>query len=297
MQKYRTAGFLLFFAGFVLLVTLIMQPIEIYYGGNIAFLFPKGIIALRERNLLFFIQILMLLVVIPVYILTFVFSWKYHADNKKAKYDPKLQDSLLAEYIWWSFPFIITLIIGALTWVETYELDPYKPIESDKKPIKIQVVALQWKWLFLYPEEKIATVNFLQVPEKTPIQFELTSDAPMNSFWIPQLAGQIYAMPNMKTKLNIIADTVGEYRGSSANISGEGFSGMHFITKVTSEEDYNQWVQTSKQEKNALSFEEYQNLAHPSKDNPVATYQLKTENLFDQIFLKYAPPNHQSMNE
>ena len=130
--------------------------------------------------------------------LTFIFSWKYRSDNTKAKYDPDLVDNRLAEYLWWGIPFVFTVIVGVLTWVKTYQLDPYKPLEHDKKPMTIQVVALQWKWLFIYPEEKIASVNFLQFPKDVPIHFEITADAPMNSFWIPHLGGQIYAMPKMR---------------------------------------------------------------------------------------------------
>ena len=177
------------------------------------------------------------------------------------------------------FPLVMTLIVGGFTWVKTHELDPYKPIESDKKPMTIQVVALQWKWLFIYPEEKIATVNFVQFPKDTPIRFEITADAPMNSFWIPHLGGQIYAMPKMKTELNLIANETGDFRGSSANLSGEGFAGMHFITRASSEEDYhNGW----KQQKNRTSpryFEEYKKLAAPSQNNPVEIYQLKDEEI------------------
>ena len=179
-----------------------MQPLSIlHFGSSIVMLFPKGKIATEERNLLFIIQILMLLVIIPVYILTFIFSWKYSVKNPKGKYDPDLVDNTIAEYIWWGLPLIMVLIVSILTWIKTYELDPYKPLASSTKPMTIQVVALQWKWLFIYPEEKIATVNFVQFPKQTPIHFEITSDAPMNSFWIPSLGGQIYAMPKMKTEL------------------------------------------------------------------------------------------------
>jgi cytochrome o ubiquinol oxidase subunit 2 len=153
------------------------------------------------------------------------------------------------------------------------------------------VVALQWKWLFLYPEEKIATVNFVQFPKQTPIHFEITADAPMNSFWIPRLGGQIYAMPKMKTELYLMADEDGDFRGSSANLSGEGFSGMTFIARAASNEDYEKWVESAKQSSNQLSLEEYRKLAAPSKDNLVGIYQLKEENLFEQIIMKYMSPS------
>lgn len=283
--------YMLLFTGLILLVILIMQPLEVYHFRDyIAVLFPKGIIALEERNLLFIIQALMLLIIIPVYILTFVFSWKYRADNPQGKYDPDLVDNRIAEYIWWGVPCVITLIIAVLTWVKTHELDPYKPIESKNKEMTIQVVALQWKWLFIYPEENIASVNFLQIPKDIPIRFEITADAPMNSFWIPHLGGQIYAMPKMKTVLNLIANDVGDFRGSSANISGEGFSGMTFITRASTEEEYHQWVATAKQSSKILSSAEYKTLAAPSQNNPVEIFQLKEDALFDKVIDKYMHP-------
>jgi len=267
-----------------------MQPLTIRYSGNIAILFAKGVIAIKERNLLFIIQAIMLLIVIPVYILTFIFSWKYRAHNVKAKYTPDWDDNRLAEYIWWGIPCLLTLIIAVLTWVKTYELDPFKPIASDKKSMTIQVVALQWKWLFIYPEEKIATVNFVQFPKQTPIHFEITADAPMNSFWIPQLGGQIYAMPKMKTELYLLADEIGDFQGSSANLSGEGFAGMHFLAKATTEEEFHQWVHTAQQSSYALNVQEYNKLALPSQNNPVTTYLLEEKNLFDQIIMKFMHP-------
>lgn len=284
--------FMLVSTGIILLLFLIMQPLTILkYHENIAVLFPKGIIALEQRNLLFIIQAIMLLVIIPVYILTFIFSWKYRANNPKAQYDPDLIDNRIAEYIWWGVPCILTLIIAVLTWNKTFQLDPFKPIASDKKPMTIQVVALQWKWLFIYPNENIATVNFVQFPKDVPIHFEITADAPMNSFWIPHLGGQIYAMPKMRTELNLIANETGDFRGSSANISGEGFAGMHFIARASSEEEYQKWVAAAKQSSNLLNFDKYQQLSAPSADNPVEIYQLKEKDLFHQIMMKYMHQN------
>ena len=296
MIPKKPVAFILIFAGCVLLFFLLMQPWEVaHYHENIALLFAKGKIALEQRDLLFIIQAIMLLVVIPVYILTFIFSWVYRAHNKKAKYTPDWDDNKLAEYIWWGVPCVLTLIIAGLTWYKTYELDPYKPIEHEKQPIRIQVVALQWKWLFIYPDEGIASVNFFQFPEKTPVSFEITADAPMNSFWIPQLGGQIYAMPSMRTKLHLIADEAGEYRGASANLSGEGFAGMTFIAKASSDEEYQQWVQSVKQSPKSLNIAEYKQLALPSSYNPVALYLLQEEALFDKVIMKFMNP--QGMKE
>jgi cytochrome o ubiquinol oxidase subunit 2 len=283
--------YMLLFTGLILLIILIMQPLQIlHFRENIAVLFPKGIIALEERDLLFIIQALMLLVIIPVYVLTFIFSWIYRADNPKGKYDPDLVDNRIAEYIWWGIPCVMVLIVAILTGVKTHQLDPFKSIASKNKEMTIQVVALQWKWLFIYPEEEIATVNFVQFPKDIPIRFEITADAPMNSFWIPHLGGQIYAMPKMKTILNLIANEVGDFRGSSANISGKGFAGMTFIARASSEEDYHQWVKSAKQSSNTLNSKDYNQLAAPSQNNPVEIFQLKDRSLFDQIVNKHKHP-------
>lgn len=287
-MRKKPVLFMLVFTGLILFIFLIMQPLHILrFQDYIAILFPKGPIAFEQRNLLLIIQGLMLLVIIPVYILTFIFSWKYRADNLKATYDPDLVDHRIAEYIWWGVPLFMTLIIGVLTYFKTYELDPFKPIQSDRKEVTIQVIALQWKWLFIYPNEKIATVNFVQIPRETPVHFEITADAPMNSLWIPELGGQIYAMPKMKTELYLIADRDGDFRGSSANLSGEGFSGMHFIARASSEEDYGHWIKSTQQSEKLLTSEEYHKLAAPSKNNPIETYRLENENLFNQIIMKY----------
>jgi cytochrome o ubiquinol oxidase subunit 2 len=232
----------------------------------------------------------MLIVVIPVYILTFIFAWKYRAGNKKEKYDPDLVDHVVAEYFWWGIPAVITIIICGITWVKTYELDPYKSIPSENKEKTIQVVALQWRWLFIYPEEKIATVNFLQIPKDVPIRFEITADSPMNSFWIPHLGGQIYAMPNMKSILNLVANEEGDFRGCSANISGEGFANMHFITRASSQESYDQWVNSVRHSGAPLDWKEYENLALPSLDQSVANYVLQDEDMFSAIAMRYMHP-------
>lgn len=283
--------FMLIGSGTILLIFLIMQPLQIlHFRDYISVLFPKGKIAYEQRDLLLIIQALMLLVILPVYGLIFIFSWIYRAENPKGNYDPDLVDNVVAEYIWWGLPLIMTLIIAIITWIKTYELDPYKPITSNNKEMTIQVVALQWKWLFIYPDEKIASVNFVQFPRETPIHFEITADAPMNSFWIPDLGGQIYAMPKMRTELYLIANELGDFRGVSANISGEGFAGMHFITRSSTEEDYKKWIASAKESSNGLNIDEYAKLAEPSRDNPVKIYRLTDETLFNQIINKYMHP-------
>lgn len=277
---------------FVLLMTLavVLFTVLSIYSLESVMLNPKGIIALKERNLMIIATLLMLIVVIPVLLITFYVCIKYRATNKKALYRPDWDNNLLAECVWWGLPCLIILALSILTWQSSHELDPFKPLESDKKPLKIQVVALQWKWLFIYPEQKIASVNFFQFPEQTPLNLELTADAPMNSLWIPQLGGQIYAMPAMKTKLHLIANEKGVYRGSSANISGEGFAGMTFKAKASTQEEFEKWVEQTKGSSQPLDEDVYTQLALPSAYHPVTTYQLKDEQLFDQIIMKYMMP-------
>jgi len=254
---------------------------------DIAVLNPKGLIGEKEKALMLTTNILMLIVVIPVLILTFWIAWKYRIENKKAEYTPNWDHSLLAESIWWGIPCAIIIVLGAINWKACYELDPFNPIKSDIKPLTIQVVALRWKWLFIYPEQKIATVGFIQFPEKTPIVFEITADAPMNSFWIPELGGQIYAMPGMRSHLNLISNEVGSFRGSSANLSGKGFAGMTFLATATTKEDFDQWVLSVQESPDTLNLELYHKLTQPSEYNPKTSYNLEKNNLFDQIIMKY----------
>lgn len=282
---------MLLFAGVIVLAVLIMQPISlIHFGSLIDVIFPTGLIAQEERNLLLIIQGLMLLVIIPVYVLTFIFSWKYSALNPKGEYDPHLVDSKFAEYIWWGFPLVMTLIVCALTWIKTEELDPYKPIPPEKEAVTIQAVALRWKWLFIYPDENIASLNFLQIPQNIPVRFEITADAPMNSLWIPDLSGQIYAMPGMMTMLNVIGNKVGDARGSSSNISGAGFSGMHFIARTSTEEDYKKWIAEAKNSPQSLGIQEYAELVKPTSNAAPELYRLTDPALFNQIIDKYLHP-------
>lgn len=279
---------------FILAVLLILaaSAVTVLYMSthDIAVLDPKGLIGEKERDLIITASLLMLIVVIPVFILALVFAWKYRADNDKAKHEPDWEHNYIAEYCWWGVPLVIVAVLGIITWKSSHELNPFKPIVNGKTPVKIQAVALQWKWLFIYPEYNIATVNFIQFPEKTPIDFEITSDAPMNSFWIPQLGGQIYAMPAMRSKLHLIANETGSFRGVSANISGDGFAGMNFIAKASTDEEFNQWVASVKKSKKSLNLNEYNALVAPSSYDPVALYTLGQRDLFDQILMKYMAP-------
>ncbi len=270
---------------FLILIGLIAVAGLYISKASIPVMNPQGIIGLKQRNLILISSLLMLIIIVPVYIMTWVIAWKYREENTKARHAPNWEHSYIAECCWWGVPLIIVVIIGFLTWKSSHDLSPYKPIESDQKPIKIQVVALQWKWLFIYPEEGIATINFIQFPEKTPLNFEITADAPMNSFWIPALGGQIYAMPAMKSQLHLMANGPGLFRGVSANISGVGFAGMVFQAKATSKEEYAQWLE----EMRGSPLIDYEKLSQPSQYDPAAFYTLKDSHLFDQILMKYDP--------
>lgn len=270
------------------IIAIIAACIVFVKTHNIPVLEPKGFIGVKEKDLIITASLLMLIVVIPVYIFAFYFSWKYK-EGSNAKHTPDWEHNTLAELCWWGVPFVIIICLAVITWKSSFELSPFKQIVSDKKTVRIQAVALQYKWLFLYPEEGIATINYIKFPVNTPLQFEITADAPMNSFWIPQLGGQIYAMPAMRSMINLIASDQGTYRGLSANISGTGFAGMTFEAICTSQDDYNLWLSQVKT-KTSFLLDDYQNLVKVSKNLPQADYCLGKKDLFDFILMKYMQP-------
>ncbi len=281
----------------LLVFTVVFIGAVYLYQGSIAVLSPQGIIGKKQSDLLILSIYLMLIVVVPVFLMTILIVWKYRASRNHSDFDPGFTHSTKAELIWWGVPFIIILILSVLTWKGSHELDPFKPLESEVEPLTVQVVALQWKWLFIYPEQKIAAVNFFQFPEKTPVHFEITSDAPMNSFWIPALGGQIYAMAGMKSQLYLMADAPGNYRGLSANISGDGFSGMNFVAKASSEAEFQEWVQALQASSRVLDRSSYEELAEPSAYVPESFYRLGDRSLFDWVIMKYMMPMSGEMRE
>jgi cytochrome o ubiquinol oxidase subunit 2 len=257
------------------------------HGADFAILNPKGEVASRQMQLILIATLLGLIVVVPVFIMLFSVAWKYREGNTKAKYTPEWKNNNFIEALWWGIPLVIIAVLGVIAWQSSHELDPYKPLSSEKEPVKIQVVALQWRWLFIYPDDTIASINEVHIPVGRPVNFEITSDAPMNSFWIPKLAGQVYAMTGMSTKLHLQADEVGDYQGQSANISGEGFAGMKFIAKAVSENDYQDWIKSAKRSNLQLDGMSYAELAKPSKDTVPQYYALKQPDLYDTIVMKY----------
>lgn len=260
-------------------------------ANNVAVLNPKGSIAEQQRDLIWIATALMMVVVLPVFILTAYISLKYRSSNKKhVRYSPEWDGSRLLELTWWGFPLVIIVILSGIIWRSSHELDPFKPLQAEAKPLTVQVVALQYKWLFIYPEENIATVNYLRVPEDRPINFEITADAPMNSFWVPQLGGQVYAMAGMETKLHLIANETGNYDGVSANLSGEGFADMRFVVNAVSNDEYNQWINFGQQSANVLSSGKYTELARPgSVDEPLLFSSVEPA-LFAAVLDKFISP-------
>lgn len=284
------------FALFIILALEVLVAFLIVAGsGHAILLDPQGSIALQQRNIMFTAAALMMLVVVPVFVLTFAIAWRYRASNTRAKYSPEWDNDLRIEFVWWAIPCAIILALAILTWQSTYALDPFRPLESAKKPVTVEVVALDWKWLFIYPELGIASVNFLQAPVGTPINFKLTSDAPMNSFWIPQLGGQIYTMTGMETKLHLVADAPGIYAGYSANISGKGFAGMKFSLKAVPEKEFDAWVAEVRTSDKVLTHEAYDALAEPSEKNPVSYYSQVEPGLFESVihsFMGHMPDSN-----
>ncbi len=256
---------------------------------------PKGPIAHREMWLLIDAVLLMCIIVVPVIIVTFVIAYRYRASNTKAKYSPNWSHNNWLEAGWWVLPIVIIVVLATMTWRTTHQLDPYKPLDSHVKPITIQAVSLEWRWLFIYPDQHIATMDFVEFPVNTPINFKITSDAPMNSFQIQQLAGQIYSMAGMKTQLHLMASEEGDYYGRSVSFSGAGFAGMQFTARVVNNDQFNQWVNTVKQSPEHLTVAAYNTLALPSEDHTIHLYSNVADDLFDTIIMKYVGPDAAAM--
>mgnify|MGYP000902692381 CR=1 FL=1 len=260
-------------------------------GGTMQMIDTKGIVGDQQRDLLFLAVAIMLIVIIPVFFLAFFIPLRYREGNKKATYKPEWGSSKRLELIWWGVPVLIVGVLSFITWQTSHSLDPYRPLVSDKKQLEVQVIALQWRWLFLYPEQQVASIDELVIPVDRPVEFTITSDAPMNSFWIPQLGGQIYAMSGMSTKLHLIADETGDYRGTSANLSGEGHADMNFLAKARSVSEFNAWVKSAKQS-TPLTSSLYEELRKPTRDPATSTYVLYDTTLYDSVINRYMGSEH-----
>jgi cytochrome o ubiquinol oxidase subunit II len=267
-------------------------PAALLSGCDMVVLQPFGAVAAQQGHLIVVSTLLMLLIVVPVLTLTFLFAWRYRASNVKATYSPDWDHSTGLELVIWATPLLIIIALGAVTWINTHTLDPYRrlsrldatrPIPADVKPLTVEVVALDWKWLFIYPDLGIATVNELAAPLDVPINFKITASSVMNSFYIPALAGQIYAMPGMQTELSAVINRAGEYEGFSANYSGAGFSGMRFKFRGVSQNDFDDWVRTIRADGQSLANADYLQLEKPSERDPVRRYSMVATGLYDAI--------------
>jgi cytochrome o ubiquinol oxidase subunit II len=267
---------------------------------------PAGDVAVQQRDLLIISTGLMLLIIIPVMALTVFFAWRYRQSNTKARYEPEWHHSTQLELVIWAAPLLIIICLGAVTWVATHILDPYRPLEriapgqpvtAEMKPLQVEVVALDWKWLFIYPEQGIATVNELAAPVNRPIEFKITASSVMNSFYIPALAGQVYAMPGMETPLQAVINKAGDYEGFSANYSGSGFSGMHFRFHGQSDADFAKWVGGIKAGGGTLDRGRYLELERPSENEPVRDFATVAPDLYHAALNMCVQPGKMCMDE
>jgi cytochrome o ubiquinol oxidase subunit 2 len=263
----------------------------IFLGGcsQLLLLEPMGPIGDAERFVIIAAFVLMLIVVIPVFVMSHWFPWKYRASNTKTPYRPNWNYSLKIDLAMWLVPLAIVTALGILSWRYTHELDPYKPIDSAGEPVRIEVVSLDWKWLFIYPDQDIAAVNQLVFPVKSPLNFRLTSDTVLTSFFIPQLGSQIYAMAGRQTRLHLVADDTGRYTGHNQQFSGRGYADMHFQAVAVTREQFEEWARKTKQSASELDLARYEELAKPSVGNPVTVFSAVEPGLFDRIIRKYMP--------
>jgi cytochrome o ubiquinol oxidase subunit II len=282
--KQKIFGVLFFLVAFI-------GIIGFYASQNtVSLLDTHGFIASEQKKYILLPLALSSIVVIPVLYMLISFALKYRDTGAKRRIDymPDWDSNKKYEFIWWSVPIIIIAILAVATWKGTHALDPRKPIASDKDALQVQVVSLEWKWLFIYPEQHIATVNYLAIPKDRPVKLTLTSDAPMNSFWVPQLAGQIYTMSGMSTNLYLQADKVGQYRGVSANISGDNFSKMIFTVDSMTDASFNTWLaRTATENTPALNQATYAQLTKKSVEEKPLYYRDVEHNLYAMIIEKY----------
>lgn len=271
---------------------LILLSVILLAGCDMVVMNPSGDVAQQQGRLIVISTILMLIVIVPVIALTVIYAWRYRASNTAARYEPDWDHSTQLELMIWGAPLLIIIALGLLTWVTTHTLDPYRqlsrldaerPVPQDVKPLVVEAVALDWKWLFIYPEQGIAAVNELAAPVNVPIKFKITASSFMNSFYIPALAGQIYAMPSMQTALHAVINKPGEFEGFSANYSGDGFSDMRFKFHGLSNDGFDDWVRKVRADGGVLERDDYVALEKPSIKDPVRYYKTVDATLYHAI--------------
>lgn len=257
-------------------------------NSDIALLKPQGLRSGQEYNLMLLTTAILLLIAVPTLWLFYYVAWKYRETNAQAAYDPTRRHGRWFVFGMWAVPSVIMVVLSVIMWSATHRLEPQDAIASSKKPLTVQVVALRWKWLFIYPEQQIATVNFVQIPTDRPVQFELTADeVPMSSFWIPHLSGQLYAMTGHVNRLNILAEKPGDYPGSSAEINGPGFAGMKFVARAVPESDFAVWTESVQESFVGLDTTQYQKLLTPSENHPYQYFSTPQPNLYATVVMKY----------
>jgi cytochrome o ubiquinol oxidase subunit 2 len=285
---------------------LLLSPLLLLGACNSVVMKPSGDIAAQQAHLIVVSTLLMLLIIVPVIALTIVFAWRYRKSNTAATYTPDWDHSTGLELVIWGAPLLIIIALGLITWISTHLLDPYRPLQridaarpipAGTKPLVVEVVALDWKWLFIYPEQGIATVNELVAPVDVPVRFKITASTVMNSFYIPALAGQVYAMPGMQTTLNAVINKPGDFDGFSANYSGAGFSDMRFKFHAKDAAGFDAWVQSMKSGSGALGRAAYLQLEKPSQREAVRRYGSVEADLYDAVLNRCVAPGAMCMNE
>ena len=260
-------------------------------GCNRGVLDPVGPVAAAEKLILINSTAIMLAIIIPTIIATVAFAWWFRRGNTKATYLPDWEYSGAIELVVWAIPALTIMLLGGITWIGSHALDPGKPLKSPNPPLKVEVVSLDWKWLFIYPDQGVATVNQLVVPVGTPVSFRLTSATVWNSFFVPQMGTMIYTMPRMTTRLNLQADRPGVYDGLSSHFSGDGFPGMQFKVQALPPDQFAMWAQASRGTGAVLDGRGYAELSKPSSYVPPMTYGAVAPDLFNAIVANRAPPN------
>ena len=271
---------------------LLLLPLVLLGGCHLALLDPSGDVARQQSDIMIVTTVIIALIVVPVLIAIFVIAWRYRASNQQAHYDAHWDHSPSVELLVWAAPLLIIIAIGAITWIGTHQLDPYRkltrlapgqPVSASVKPLEVDVVSLRWKWLFFYPQYGIATVNQLAAPLDRPIQFKLTSDAMMDAFSVPELVGMIYTMPGMQTVLHAVINKPGQYRGFSSNYSGAGFTDMRFTFDGLSQQDFDRWIAKARASGGKLDLASYEQLRQPQRDVPARFFAHFEPDLYTRI--------------
>jgi cytochrome o ubiquinol oxidase subunit 2 len=285
---------------------LLSFPFLLLGGCNLVLLNPSGDVAHQQSDIMITTTIIIALIIVPVLVAIAVVAWRYRASNRQARYDAEWDHSPQLELVVWAVPLLIIIAVGAVSWIGTHKTDPYRaldriasgqPVAADVKPLEVDVVSLRWKWLFLYPQYGVATVNELAAPVDRPIRFKLTADAMMDSFFVPALAGQVYTMPGMQTILHGVINKPGEYRGFSANYSGSGFTDMRFTFHGLTTQDFDAWVGKVRAAGGDLDRAAYDQLRQPSRNAPVHSYARVDADLYTRILNRCVDPGHECKSQ